>query len=99
MTRERLHFIVLVDRATPEEQLKVTNHFEGLDAAWWHYFQDSWLVVLPAAKGMEEDQIARDLQEVLGRTSFLVLRGTPILGSGNLPTVGHLPAVAFASYG
>ena len=85
MAFERRHFILLVDRATLDEQRKVTDYLKSLEVGWWHNFQDSWLFVSPAGKLIEEDQIARDLQAVLGRGSFLVLRGKPVLGAGHLP--------------
>lgn len=38
-------FVLLVDRASNPEQKAVSELLSSLSLPWWHYHQDSWLVV------------------------------------------------------
>ena len=42
MTRR---FILLVDRASNEEQKVVSDLLTSLGVVWWHFLHDTWLIV------------------------------------------------------
>ncbi len=56
-------FILLVDRASNEEQRVVSDLLTSLDVAWWHFLQDSWLIV--DLKGKDSHFFATQVKEKL----------------------------------
>jgi hypothetical protein len=43
-------YVILLDRATPEERAAVQSAIKEKARGWWHHFQDSWIVSGETAK-------------------------------------------------
>jgi hypothetical protein len=73
--------LVILDRGTPEEREAIQAQIKKSGTAWWHHFQDVWIVKGGDPCGVEGSAQADDRQgDALGSVGLRLARRPSALG-------------------